>query len=293
MTDATLAAAPTRRARRRAASQDRPLYLLLLPATLLLAVFYLYPLFSVLIISVTEPQPGLDNYARLTSPSVVRVMTTTLRICLISTAVTVVLSYVVAYVFTQSGKVTQRIMLMGILLPLWVSALVRAFSWITLLRREGLINTALMEAGIISQPLPMLWNEFGVTLGIVHYMMPLGILPLMASLQNIQPSLLAAARGLGASQGQTFRLVYLPLSMTGIVASSVLVFIFSLGFYVTPALMGGGRVVLITEYISIQIIDILQWGLGTTLAVTLMVVIGLVLAIVSRVVDMRTLFGAK
>ncbi|CAH1662590.1 MULTISPECIES: ABC transporter permease [unclassified Chelatococcus] len=274
-------------------SDQTAFYILIAPATLLLLAFYVYPLLQVFWISFTEPQPGFANYAQLLSPSVLRVATTTLRVCLITTFITVVLGYIVAYCWVQAGPHAQRLMLVGILLPLWVSALVRAFAWITLLRREGIINATLMNIGVINNPLPLLWNELGVIIGVVHYMLPYAILPLAANLRGIDPALIAAARGLGATQGQAFRMVYLPLSVPGIVASGILVFIFSLGFYITPALLGGGRTMMVTEYISIQIIEVLRWGLGTTLAVTLVVIIALLLAVVSRVLDLRKLFGAK
>ncbi|RDJ25510.1 ABC transporter permease [Bosea caraganae] len=286
--------APSQLRRRRFQLGDNAaFYVLIAPATVLLLTFYLYPLLQVFWISFTEPKPGFGNYALLLSPSVTRVALTTLRICVITTVITVVLAYLVAYCWVHAGPRAQRVMLLGIILPLWVSALVRAFAWITLLRRDGLINSALAGAGLIDAPLPLLWNEFGVVVGLVHYMLPYGILPLAASLRSIDGSLMLAARGLGATRGQTFSMVYLPLSIPGIVASAILVFIFSLGFYITPALLGGGRSMMITEYISIQIIEVLRWGLGTTLAVTLVMIIALLLAVVSRVLDLRKLFGAK
>lgn len=281
------------RAHRFQFSDRTAFYILIAPATVLLLTFYLYPLLRVFWISFTEPALGFGNYAQLLSPSVTRVAMTTLRICVITTAITVVLAYLVAYCWVHAGPRAQRLMLLGIILPLWVSALVRAFAWITLLRRDGVINSALAGAGIIDAPLPLLWNELGVIIGVVHYMLPYGILPLAASLRGIDGSLMLAARGLGATRAQTFRMVYLPLSIPGIVAAAILVFIFSLGFYITPALLGGGRTMMITEYISIQIIEVLRWGLGTALAVTLVMIIALLLAVVSRVLDLRQLFGAK
>lgn len=263
------------------------------PAVILAAFCYFLPLAHVLWTSVTEPHPGLENYALLaTSPSIHKVLTTTLRICVITTAVTVVLSYLVAYTLIHSGPVAQRLMLAGILLPLWVSVLVRAFAWIALLRREGLVNNALLASGLISHPLPMLWNEFGVSVGIIHYMLPYGILPLAAQMRSIDPVLPRAARSLGAGRTEAFLRVFLPLSLPGIVGATVLVFIFSLGFYVTPTLLGGGRIIMIAEYIAVQIQQILQWGIGTMLAVTLVLLILALLALLSRLVNLRTLFGA-
>lgn len=267
--------------------------LLIAPAFILLVVFYLYPVARVLWISVTEPAFGLDNYRELASPSVIRVAWNTARICTTATLITLLLSYLVAYALTHASIRVQRLMMLGVLLPLWVSVLVRSFAWVVLLRREGVINTMLLNSGITQQPLAMIWNEFGVMVGVVHYMLPYGILPLVANMRQINPAFMAAARGLGASRTQAFRRVFLPLSMPGLIAAGVLVFIFSLGFYVTPTLLGGGRIVLITEYISTQILDVLRWGMGTMLATSLVIVIALLLALLSRAVDLRKTFGTR
>ncbi len=284
----------------RSAARTRPwlgeramLHLLVAPATLMLAIFYVYPLCRVLWISVTEPTVGLGNYLQLASPSILKVAWTTARICLSTTVITIIFAYLVAYALTHARRVAQRLMLVGVLLPLWVSVLVRSFAWIALLRREGVINTALMSSGIIDHPLSMLWNDFGVIVGMVHYMLPFGILPLVASMRQIDPALMAAARGLGAGRREAFFRVFMPLSLPGIIAAATLVFIFSLGFYVTPTLLGGGRIQMVTEYISIQIIEVVRWGIGTMLATTLIVAVALLLGVTSRILDIRNAFGAK
>jgi putative spermidine/putrescine transport system permease protein len=268
-------------------------WVLVLPALLMLLGFYLFPLARVLLVSVTEPRLGLGNYALLfTSASIHRVLLTTLRICLLTTGITLLLGYVVAYVMAQAGPRAQRWMMLGILLPLWISVLVRAFAWVTLLRRQGVINTALADAGLISEPLPLIWNELGITIGMVHYMLPFAVLPLLTGMRGIDRRCLAAARGLGASRMQGFLRVFLPLSLPGVVGAGILVFIFSLGFLVTPAILGGGRTLMIAEYISVQILDVVQWGIGTMLATTLIVFIFTLLAVLSRLVNQRRLVGA-
>lgn len=268
-------------------------WVLVLPALLMLLGFYLFPLARVLLVSVTEPRLGLGNYVLLfTNASIHRVLLTTLRICLLTTGITLLLGYVVAYVMAQAGPRAQRWMMLGILLPLWISVLVRAFAWVTLLRRQGVINTALTDAGLISDPLPLIWNELGITIGMVHYMLPFAVLPLLTGMRGIDRRCLAAARGLGASRMQGFLRVFLPLSLPGVVGAGILVFIFSLGFLVTPAILGGGRTLMIAEYISVQILDVVQWGIGTMLATTLIVFIFALLAVLSRVVNLRRLFGA-
>lgn len=269
-------------------------WLLILPAVLMMAGFYLYPLLKVLWISFTEPQPGLQNYERLfTSESVQRVLWTTARISLVTTAVTMLLGYVVAYAMVHATSGQLRWLTFFVLLPLWISVLVRAFAWVTLLRSNGLINTGLLQLGLISGPIPLLRNEIGVMIGMVHYMIPFAVLPLYANMRGIDLRLVAAARGLGASAWQAFARVFLPLSMPGIVGAGVLVFIFSLGFYVTPAILGGGRVLLVSEYIGVQILNTIRWGLATMLASTLLVCVLLLLAALSRLVDLRNLFGAR
>jgi len=269
-----------------------PWWLLILPALVLMLVFYAYPLAEVLWISVTEPEPGLGNYERLfTSASVQRVWMTTLRICVITTVITLLCGYVVAYAIASAPPRLQRWMFLLVLLPLWISVLVRAFAWVTLLRRQGLVNEALIGLGLIDEPLRLIWNEFGIAVGMVHYMIPYAVLPLYASMRDIDPRLVPAARGLGASRFEAFRRVFLPLTRPGIIAATVLVFIFSLGFYVTPAILGGGRTMMIAEYIKLQILDLIRWGLGTMMASTLLIAILLLLALVSRLVDIRRVFG--
>ncbi len=265
-----------------------------IPALLLLIVAYLIPLSQVLTISVTDPSPGLGNYALLvTSASILRVLATTARICAVTVVVTLILGYVVAYCMTQARPAVQRLMLVGVLLPLWVSVLARSFAWVTLLRREGVVNSALLGAGLIHAPLPLIWNEFGVSLGMIHTMLPYAILPMAAHMRGLDRSLITAARGMGASRAQAFARVFLPLSLPGVLGAGVLVLIFSLGFYVTPVLLGGGRVLMVAEYISVQIQDLLQWGTGTMLATTLVAAIGLLLFLLSRVVGLRALSGAR
>lgn len=273
--------------------RDAGWWALLLPAFLLLTLCYLAPIAQVLVISVTEPEPGLGNYERLlTSGSIQRVIGTTLRIGLVTTAIALTLGYALAYVIALASPGARRWWLLGVLLPLWISVLVRAFAWVTLLRRQGLVNTGLQSLGLIEQPLALVWNEFGIVVGMVHYMVPYAVLPMLASMREIDPRVLAAARGLGASRRAAFLRVFLPLSAPGLAAAGVLVFILTLGFYITPAILGGGRTLMAAEWIKLQILDIVRWGLGAMLATVLMLAILATLAVFSRVVNLRRLFGA-
>jgi putative spermidine/putrescine transport system permease protein len=268
-------------------------WLILLPAVLMLVVLYLVPLGDVLLTSVTDPKPGLDNYALLfTSASVQKALITTLRIAAITTFFALLLGYLVAYAMRAANTRRQRIMLFWVLLPFWISILVRSFAWLTLLRGEGPVNGLLMGLGLIDEPVALVRNETGVLIGMVHVMLPYAILTLYANMRGIDLGLVAAARSLGASRGQAFRMVFLPLTRPGLIGAGTLVFILSLGFFVTPALLGGGKVLMVAEYVAIQINDTLRWGLGTMLATTLMIAVLGALWALSRVIDVRRLFGA-
>ena len=288
---------PARRGGRLVSSRvrDERLYAaLLVPALVLMLVFYIYPVGRVLWISVTDPAPGFGNYALLfTSASVQRMIVTTARIACITTAITLVLAYAVAYALIFASETARRVMLVGVLVPLWISVLVRAFAWVALLRREGVVNNALIGSGIIDQPLALIWNELGIVIGMVHYMLPLGILPLYSAMRDIDLRCIAAARGLGASRAQVFRRIFWPLSLPGVIGSGLLVFIFSLGFFVTPAILGGGRTMMAAEYINVQIHDLVRWGLGTMVASTLVIVVGALVFLLGRLVDIGKLFGAS
>jgi putative spermidine/putrescine transport system permease protein len=289
----TTAVVVAARARTRALSVRTFYWLLVTPALLAMLAFYFFPLARVLWISVTEPRPGLDNYALLwTSESVQKVLLVTARLCVITTTVTLLLGYVVAYAMVHARGRQLRWLTFFVLLPLWVSVLVRAFAWVTLLRSNGLVNQALLGLGLVREPLSLVRNELGVAIGMIHYMIPFAVLPLYANMQGIDLRLIAAARGLGASRGQAFRRVFLPLSLPGLVGAGVLVSIFSLGFYVTPAILGGGRVFMISEYIAVQILNVIRWGLGAMLATTLLVAALLLMAALGRLVNLRKLFGA-
>jgi putative spermidine/putrescine transport system permease protein len=272
--------------------RDAGWWALLLPAFLLMSVIYIAPILQVLAISVTEPTTGLGNYERLfTSIGVQRVIGTTLRICIVTTVIALLLGYALAYVVALASPRAQRWWLLGVLLPLWISVLVRAFAWVTLLRRQGLVNQGLQGLGLIEEPLALVWNEFGIVVGMVHYMVPYAVLPMLAAMREIDPRLLAAARGLGASRFTAFTRVFLPLSAPGLVAAGVLVFIFSLGFYITPAILGGGKTLMAAEWIKLQILDLVRWGMGAMLATVVVVAILTTLAVFSRVVNLRRLFG--
>jgi putative spermidine/putrescine transport system permease protein len=162
---------------------------------------------------------------------------------------------------------------------------------VVLLRREGVINSVLQTTGITDHPLALVWNEIGVVIGMVHYMLPYAILPLYANMRDIDRRCITAARGLGASRTQAFRRIFLPLSLPGIVAASALVLVYSLGFFVIPAILGGGKTLMVAEYVRLQISELLNWGRGTMLAVTLLVTVFTLLGSVIWLLGAKRLFG--
>lgn len=274
-------------------AQLRVYYWIMAPVIAVMAAFFVLPLIQVLWLSVSDPVLGLQNYVALIENALIhKIWWNTLRICLLTTVVSIVLGYALAYALAHVGERQRTVMFFCILLTFWLSVLIRSFAWVMLLRTEGVINTAMMSIGIIDQPLRLVRNELGVIIGMTHYMLPVATMTMYANMRTIPRSHVDAARGLGASPVQAFLLVYLSQSKPGIVAAAILVFIFSLGFYITPAILGGGGIVMITEYIRVSFEDTLRWGYATMLATTLLFGLVVVLALFARAVDLKKVFGA-
>jgi putative spermidine/putrescine transport system permease protein len=178
-----------------------------------------------------------------------------------------------------------------LLIAFWISVLVRSFAWLMLLGHNGLLNNALIATGLISEPLPLMRNELGVLIGMTEYMVPYAILPLLANMQGIDPRVTSASRSLGASNVQTFFRVFLPLTRPGILAASLLVFISSLGFYVTPAILGGGKVQMIAEYISVQLLVTVRWGTAAMLATLMLASVLALMYVLNRFMKLSTIFA--
>lgn len=241
------------------------------PAALLVILFFFVPIGNVFLLSFTDPSVGFDNYRLLlTSNGAQRILIRTAKLSIVTTVFAVLFGYLVAYVLAASSPRQRNVMLFFILVPFWVSALARAFAWLLLLGRQGPVNTLLLGSGLIEQPIDILYSELGVTIAMIHYMIPYAIFPLYSAMKDIDPQLLSASRGLGASSVATFLHVFLPISAPAIVAASSLVFVYSLGFYVIPVLVGGGRVLMIGQYISINVLETVQWGVASMLSVTLL-----------------------
>lgn len=268
---------------------DRTRYwILVLPALGIMVVFYIFPVLGIWNIAFSQPETGFGNFNEALDSRAIRAsFVVTFRISAITTVGCLVLGYLVAYAISNYANRLTPLMVALVLLPFWVSVLVRSFSWIVLLGRSGVVNDTLRDIGLISQPMKLMHNEFGVLLAMIHVMLPFAVLPMMANMRGISASYTQAARGLGASEFYAFRHVYLPQTLPGVMAGALLVFVLSLGFFVTPALLGGGRVLMISEYITYQIQEFLNWGLGSALSVMLLVATGLTLLIAARFVNLR------
>jgi putative spermidine/putrescine transport system permease protein len=264
------------------------------PFLIVVAALYLGPILDILRVSFTDPQPGFQNYARLwESDSLVRILWTTFRVCALTTVLAVGLGYLVAYTVAHAATGERKLMLTVILLSFWISVLVRTFAWIMLLGHNGVLNGWLLAIGLIGEPLELMRNETGVIIGMVQYMIPYAVLPLLANMQGLDQRVMNASRSLGASRWQTFRRVYLPLTTPGIVAASVLVFIVSLGFYVTPAILGGGKVLMMAEYISVQVLITTRWGLAAMLATIMLLGVLVLLFVLNRFMPLGKAMGGS
>ena len=256
----------------------------LVPIAVIVGLF-LIPVGMILLQSVFIPDFDLAQYRQIfQQPLYWNVFGISLKIALVSTIVSLVASYIVASTLLFVRPLTRSIMLALILVPFWTNVLIRCYAWILILQKSGLVNlVAVQWLHLFSQPLSLLFNMSSVLIGMVHYLIPINILILYTAMQRIDLRLLQAAKGLGANPAVAILHVFVPLSMPGVFASSMLVFVISLGFFVTPALLGGPQQLTLAMQINSSFTDTVDWALGSALAVILLVVtlvfIGLYLAL--------------
>ncbi|ASC63481.1 ABC transporter permease [Achromobacter denitrificans] len=289
--DATLPRAQAARAARARHGQWR-LLLLAAPALLLLAVVLLGPILWLSALSVIGPD-GLTfaNYERLWHGAFLYSFRTTFELALLVTAVCALLAYPLCYLMARVSARAAALLMLCVLLPFWTSLLVRTYAWLILLQRRGVINGWLADLGLTDAPLRLVHNFTGTAIGMIHIMLPFMVLPLYASMRAIAADYMQAAASLGATPGQAFRQVYLPLSLPGLAAGSVLVFVLSLGFYVTPAVLGGGRVVMWSMQIERNISLYGDWGAASALGVVLLAVTLLFIWLLGRLFGLEKLLA--
>jgi ABC-type spermidine/putrescine transport system permease subunit I len=267
-------------------------WLLLLPALLLLAGCFLLPLVHLVGLSLSSPAGRFAPYADLLGSEVYRkVFFNTFGFAVVVTVVTLVLAFPLALALARLGRGARAVLFAAVLLPLWISVLVRTFAWMLLLEDHGPINRLLLGAGIIGHPLALLFNHWGVLIGMVHVLLPYAVLPIYAALAAIDPALLRASEGLGASRLTTFRRVLLPQARGGVATGASFVFLLSLGFFITPALLGGARDITLAMLIDSFVEEQLVWPLAGAASVLLLAATLAVLALAGRTFSPARLTG--
>jgi spermidine/putrescine transport system permease protein len=221
-----------------------------------------------------EPPWTLENYGRLFDPLYLTVLLRSFVMAFVSTVLCLIFAFPAALFISRASK-HKNLYLQLVMLPFWTSFLVRTYAWLFLLRDTGLINTVLQRVGIVHSPLPLLYNDGAVLLGLVYGYLPFMVLPIYATLERLDPSLPEAAADLGARPWATLFRVIVPLSRPGIVAGSVLVFIPCLGAYLTPDLLGGGRTVMVGNLVQTQFTTARDWPFGSAVSMLLMLLVTL------------------
>lgn len=263
--------------------------LFLAPATLVMALLFLAPLAIVCAYSVltrgayggVETPWTIDGYRRFVDPLYGAILLRSFWMAAMATFFCLLLGFPLALFIAQSGR-RKNLYLNLVILPFWTSFLVRLYAWMFLLRDTGLINAALQSLGLIHQPLPMLYNDGAVLLGLVYGYLPFMVLPIYATLERLDRTLLEAAADLGARPWATVREVTIPLSLPGIRAGAVLVFIPCLGAYLTPDLLGGAKTILIGNLVQNQFTTARDWPFGSAASLILMAVVLLLMVVLLR-----------
>ncbi|MEW9305360.1 ABC transporter permease [Labrys neptuniae] len=260
--------------------------LLTVPAVLLLILAMGYPLLTVVVRSFAEPSFGLQNYVWFFStPANLTVLARTFSIAAWVTLVCVIAAYPYAYLMTAVGPKWRLVLILCVLVPFWVSGVVRTLAWVVLLQDSGVINTALQALGL--DGIKLIRTPLGVVIGMAQVLLPFMILPLYSVMRSIDLRLIQAARSLGANPVRAFWQIYLPLSLPGVFAGAIIVFILSLGFYITPALLGGPRSTMLSTLVQNQVLSLLAWGRGGAMGVILLVATFLLLAIAAPLMRQR------
>ncbi|MDU8913688.1 ABC transporter permease [Aestuariicoccus sp. MJ-SS9] len=280
---------------------DRRPWLLLTPALLFITVLVVIPMAFILVYSFYEnidlavdvPAFQFGNWQELLTDGYYHMaIWKTLRLSVIVTVLAAVMGYIPAYVIAMTKYRHKWLLLLLLILPFWVSFIIRTLSWIHIFGNQGALNGLLTWLGLIDMPLSMMYTEFTVIVGFIHVFLPYMILNVYVSLEGIDPNLEPAARTLGATPWQAFREVTLPLSLPGLAAGSLLVFVLTGGSYVTPLILGGPGDFMFGNLVYDAVVTELNWPMGATLSFTLLVLLGSVVLIYSKFMGMDQLSKA-
>ena len=257
------------------------LLVLLFPATGWLLLFFILPLLIVLLYSFLERGTyggitwsfTVSNYQQLTKEIYWGILWQSLGLALVTTAACLLIGYPLAFFIATQPPRWRSALLLLIIIPFWTNFLVRTYAWIVLLRTEGVVNVLLQSLHLINEPLTLLFTPFAVAIGLIYGYLPFMVLPLYSTLERFDFSLVQAAQDLGANDLRTFWQVVLPLTMRGVVAGSLLVFIPSVGACITPNILGGAKTMMLGNLIQNQFLQARNWPFGSTISVVLMVIV--------------------
>src|SRR5436190_10244016 len=265
---------------------------LILPALVFSLLFYVYPLVKMAGWSFFDHGYTLKFWRELArEPAYFKALSNTLEISVLVTVITLLLIYPLAYLMTTTTPRSRRVLTVLLLIPFWTSVLVRTFAWLVILGRNGLVNRALVDLGLIDAPAKLLFNMVGVQIGMVQVLLPFMVFPLYGVMSRIDLNVLRVARSLGAVPRKAFLHVFLPLSLPGVAAGSILVFLLAIGFYVTPALLGGPGQITLATMIDMMITTFLNFGFAATLGLLLLAVVAGIFAGVSALLGLNRIVG--
>jgi putative spermidine/putrescine transport system permease protein len=282
---------PSLRYRRR---EQGLMLLLASPAVIVIVALVVLPVGWLMGQSFYDGGFTLEHYKRIFSEDIYwRSFLLTFRIAFTVTVLTLILGYPVAYAAAHARRPWDMLILSFVILPFWTSVLVRAYAWLVLLQRTGVANQVLERFGLISDPLALVHNELGTVIATVHILLPFMVLPLYSTMQKIPRDLMLAGASLGGGPLHTFLRVFLPLSLPGVVAGLTLVFVLTLGFYITPELLGGGRTIMISMVVSRNVELYNQWGAASAIGVVLLVCVLAIFMLVGRIIPLDKMLGQK
>ncbi|NKJ06407.1 ABC transporter permease [Rhizobium sp. SG741] len=243
------------------------------PALIFIAIFFAFPVVALLLRSVMEPTLGLGNYAELLgSATYLKIFANTFIVSGLVTIISLLIGFPVAWTLAIMPARLASLVFAILLLSMWTNLLARTYAWMVLLQRTGLINKMLVGMGLIDKPLALVNNLTGVTIGMTYIMLPFIVLPLYGVIKKIDPAVLQAAALCGANRWQCLTRVLLPLAAPGMMAGALMVFVMSLGYYVTPSLLGGTANMMLAELIAQFVQSLVNWGMGGAAAFVLLVV---------------------
>lgn len=251
---------------------SNPLFLYgLMPLVAAYLIFFIIPIFEILHQSVLDEGYTLQNFIKiLKTPIYFRALANTFFISFLVTLGSIVLSYPLAYLMATVRPTFAKILMLVVLLPFWTSALVRTTAWIVILQKNGILNSVLVKANILNEPMAFVFNLSGVLIGMIHVLMPFLVFPLYAAFRSLDRNLLLAAESLGAGPVKIFLRIIAPMTAPGVTAGSIIVFMHSLGYFITPSLLGGPKQTMIAQMVSYHINEKLDWGMAAALAIVLL-----------------------